>query len=725
MGPHPVAPAGQRPDHRSRRPIATRRARFAVGLIGVVLALGACGSAPAPTPIAATAAPPVVTAAPAAVATPHATAAGSTTPSNSAATTPAAAASVAPSASAALPDGTYTTGPIPTAVVIAAIKAGGQDLTQFTELVGHTTVTFTLKFQADAMVLFVGWDGGPEAVGDTYTYSVPDDHTIVANDGSVQTYDFALVGPKLTMRFVSITAGDAAAPAHAVGIFNTAPFILVPAAASLPSATPISSSVAAAPAFQPTFAAAPCPADVSVQILTPATCGQLTVLEDRSKPAGRQITLFVLRSDPPGGATAPDPVLAVGTSLANLTEYGSLAVAGQGAHRTTYVMDPRGVGHSVPNLDCPEVRAVAPALLDLRLSDPAHGTTFLAAVQACHDRLTGSGIDLAAYDIAASADDIADLATALRIPRWNLVTFGSAGRVALEVAAGHPDLVRSLVLTSPLLAGSDPFSGAAASTQAAIGRVAAACAADSACHAKWPDLGASIDQAIAKLDASPVTIAATSSSGAPMPLLFDGATLLRAIRKMIGANGGSGIGQIPATISHVLSGALAATDPAVTFIASDTGACQAWWPGCPAISLGLAYSITCRDFAPGVDQAALAKLSGVAWAEAFGHDPFLAACPVWAVAPAPAVASSAASNVPLLLVQGGFDPYSASYAALRADLESFSHAYIVSVPNASYDAFEAGQCLVQLRNDWVSTPDRPPPDPASCVASIPKPRFVP
>ena len=217
---------------------------------------------------------------------------------------------------------------------------------------------------------------------------------------------------------------------------------------------------------------------------------------------------------------------------------------------------------------------------------------------------------------------------------------------------------------------------------------------------------------------------AVSATGTPMPILFDGATLLRAVRKMIGANGGSAIGQVPATIGHVLGGTFGASDPAVSFIAADAGACQGYWPGCAAMSLGVAYSLTCGDFAPGVATSLAASIQGVGYAEAFGHDPFLSVCRTWSVTPAQFIASGGSSSVPMLLVQGGFDPYSASFTALKTGLASFSHGYFISVPNGSYDAFEAGQCLVQLRNAWVSAPDGPPTDPG-CVASIPKPRMVP
>ena len=449
------------------------------------------------------------------------------------------------SSSSALPDGMWsTTAPIPAASVVAAIKAAGQDPSGWPELGTEKTVVFTLRFQAGVLDVFAFHDGVPDSGSWSGTFRITDDHTFVAtytgSPPSVQTYHFTVVGDQLTMEFVSDTETDAFELAHATGIYNTAPFIRQ-ATAAAPSIAPTTAPATSSAAFEPTLVPVPCPADVSVQILQQPACSQLTVLEDRSNPDGRRIQLLVVRVDPPGGTTPPDPIVVVGSTLATEIDYGGTAPVGQRTHRVAYLVDLRGIGHSQPNLDCPEVRAASPALLGLRQQDPAYATTFLKAVQACHDRLTGQGVDLAAYDLASSAADIEDLRIALKVPGWNIVAYGSATRVAVEVARRYPDHVRALVLSSPLLPGADPFSGAATSTHDAIAGIAAACTADAVCHSTSPDLGASIDKAVARLDATPVTVTAASSAGASIPIMFDGATLVRALRDMIGASDGAEI----------------------------------------------------------------------------------------------------------------------------------------------------------------------------------------
>ena len=226
---------------------------------------------------------------------------------------------------------------------------------------------------------------------------------------------------------------------------------------STPSVPGVPTTAATAPmvsstdaGVRPHFDTVACPEDVTSDVVVSVSCGFLTVLEDRSKVNGRTIRVFVVRLDPPGGTTTRDPVVILG-HLASQDGYGAMAAGGQRTHRVEYLIDPRGIGHSQPSLDCPEVVAAGPALAGLRLRDAARRTTTLAAVKACHDRLVGQRIDLDAYGLAANAEDLEDLRTTLGIASWNLITNGSASRLAFEVARRYPIGIRSLFIDSPSL----------------------------------------------------------------------------------------------------------------------------------------------------------------------------------------------------------------------------------------------------------------------------------
>ena len=273
------------------------------------------------------------------------------------------------------------------------------------------------------------------------------------------------------------------------------------------------------------------------------SCGFLTVLEDRSGASAGTIDIFVLRIEPPGGTTTEDPILVLG-HLASQDGYGAMAAAGQRTNRVEYLLDPRGIGHSIPSLDCPEVAAAGADLVGLRQRDPARRDTLLSAVRACHDRLTGQGIDPAAYDLTANAQDIEDLRTTLGIASWNLISNGSASRLAFEVARRFPGGLRSVFIDSPSLPDPDFLTIAPAAFDQAIARLVGACAAQPACARSAPDLDEMIREAEGRLDATPIELdvsgtVAAIQLGHPIHVVVDGAALVCGCAANIGGWGGS------------------------------------------------------------------------------------------------------------------------------------------------------------------------------------------
>ena len=63
-------------------------------------------------------------------------------------------------------------------------------------------------------------------------------------------------------------------------------------------------SSASGSGFRPSFRTAPCPHDLEFLLIPTHSCGYLTVLEDRSRSAGRTIRLFVVRIEPQAGRPA-------------------------------------------------------------------------------------------------------------------------------------------------------------------------------------------------------------------------------------------------------------------------------------------------------------------------------------------------------------------------------------------------------------------------------------
>ena len=358
-------------------------------------------------------------------------------------------------------------------------------------------------------------------------------------------------------------------------------------ATSVPASVlpPTPSAPASAGSFQPTYEEAACPAAILAATLSRVECGYLTVLEDRSRPSGRTLRLFVSRYDPPG-EPAVDPGFGGADDLGiNSPADEENSAGAQRLHRFAYKVDPRGLDRSDANLDCPEVSAVGPELVGLRLRDPEHRRVLLAAVSACRDRLLGQGIDLTAYDVAANVADLEDFRRALEIPLININANLNGSRVMETYVRTHPDVFRAFVMDSPALATPDVLTIGPAALDLAIERLSAACADQPVCHNRMPDLSGAIREATEKLDATPVTIdvdgtLAAIRLGHPIRVVIDGAAYLRYVRHTVAAVGGALSSEVVRTTEKVLAGTLGPDDSIATTLASDPGDCLGLLPRC-------------------------------------------------------------------------------------------------------------------------------------------------
>ena len=214
----------------------------------------------------------------------------------------------------------------------AQLKANDQDVNTHT-----CPATFKIRFQGGRLAIFVndelGWNG---------TYKITDDHTFVAGDNwrflcpvplhpegrpaldrrregrGTRSVPSRITWPSrrgstrasrsrgrrvdTTRLRLPIVVLDRAILASCGSATPTSP----PASGAPATGSPAATRVAAASvvaAFTPTYSLGPCPDEVEVAALVDHSCGRLTVLEDRSKPAGRTIDLLVVQTP----TTAADP----------------------------------------------------------------------------------------------------------------------------------------------------------------------------------------------------------------------------------------------------------------------------------------------------------------------------------------------------------------------------------------------------------------------------------
>ena len=197
--------------------------------------------------------------------------------------------------------------------------------------------------------------------------------------------------------------------------------------------------------FIPRFIAAPCPFIPAADQTEGSTvdCGSVAVPENRARPNGRWIQLAVAVFRAPESPTRP-PLIFLGGGPGSfvLADFGP-RVSGSLARDLTagrdFVMfDQRGVGFSQPALDCQELRDLRYRAIESHPTRAQEDDDEVEAAFACRDRLLASGIELAAYNTAASAADVNDIRRAFGYRQMDVWGLSYGTRLALAVEREFP-----------------------------------------------------------------------------------------------------------------------------------------------------------------------------------------------------------------------------------------------------------------------------------------------
>lgn len=234
-------------------------------------------------------------------------------------------------------------------------------------------------------------------------------------------------------------------------------------------------------------------------------CGLLRVPEDYAKPRGRQIEIAVAVIEPKSNKPA-DPLVMLhgGPGGGDVDNYRYRFDEPLGA-RTLILFDQRGVQYSVPAL-CPELGDAIFTASVRGLSPDAETADLVLAHKRCHDRLIADGVDLTKYNTDATVADMEALRTALGFEKWKVygISYGTA--VGLAYLRDHADRIDALVLDSVYALDSPPASNVVPSMMASLGKLSAACTANAACRARFGDVEALFQKALADLVREPLTV---------------------------------------------------------------------------------------------------------------------------------------------------------------------------------------------------------------------------
>jgi pimeloyl-ACP methyl ester carboxylesterase len=515
---------------------------------------------------------------------------------------------------------------------------------------------------------------------------------------------------------------DEAVPVHASGTGvdeGTAASVAAGSNGSSSSGGPTSSTVA--PAVGAHFESGDCrferPEGYTVR------CGYLVTEQDREHPDGTFLRLHVGIFHKDGATVAPDPILYLdggpgGNALQGATTDFDHRFGGFAAERDVIVFDQRGTGYSEPNLDCPALTELVYDQLDETSPNASQVEAQQRVLADCRDDLVDEGVDPSRYNSVASAADVADLRVALGYDRWNLLGVSYGTRLAQTVLRTHPEGVRSVILDSVYPTASDSLVELPGQMQAAFDHFFAACRSDPACDGRYPNLQARFATLVDRLQRKPETLTATDYvSGDEHTVVVTGSDLQDVLfQSLYDPSMFTAMPQLVEDLEAGRSESLTTMESvAVTQL--------------PFLTMNVYVSVQCHEEVAFADPAEVQQ-------EAAAH-PALAeplagqlidstagfrTCQVWdaGVAP-PEEDQPVSSDVPALVLSGGFDPITPT-AGAREVARTLSRSTFVELPSQGHGVTLEPGCPQDIARSFVAAPEATPG--TSCVASIPPPHFA-
>jgi pimeloyl-ACP methyl ester carboxylesterase len=448
-----------------------------------------------------------------------------------------------------------------------------------------------------------------------------------------------------------------------------------------------------------------------------AQCAYLYVAEDRSGASGSEIRLPVARLMTPGQTVGNDPILFInggpggdaGLDAKSIEDWWWYVDNTAWMRKRDFIlMDVRGTGLTRPNLNCPEMDRDSARSKSEQRGFAGWIEEMLQNSDDCRDRLLAEGRHLAAYNSKSAAEDIVDLMSAADIESMNIYGASYGTRIAFSLLRDHPEQVRSLVLESVLPPNADLVIQQQVGFGQVIAHVAAGCAADAACNAKYPDLEVRFRNRLEDLNRSPLDIEIfnpASRSKQNYPLI--GVDIVDLLFDLM--YGSESLRYLPTLLDSLSRG--------------NEASLQSWFQtyrlrtaGPDTTSEGVYYAFACSEQVAYVDMktaaAAAAEYSLYNDDGLVGFSDYLT-CPRW---PVPAVDASerqpVVSDKPVLLLSGEYDPVTpAAFAEMAAATLSQSYHFIL--PDAGHAPLSHSLCANEIADAFLDDPTQRPS--AACL----------
>jgi pimeloyl-ACP methyl ester carboxylesterase len=448
-------------------------------------------------------------------------------------------------------------------------------------------------------------------------------------------------------------------------------------------------------------------------------CGYLVVPEDRAQSDSRLIKLAVAIVRSSNAHPDPDPVVFLGGGPGGNTLDGLFSFSSGFSdilsNRDLIIFDQRGVGYSLPSLNCLEVENQHYQDLTQNLSQEELQQHNLQSTKACHDRLVEEGINLAAYTSVNNAADVNDLLIALGYTEWNLYGVSYGTRLALTVMRYFPKGVRSVVLDSVYPPQVDGYGEMAVNAERAFNLLFKRCAEDSKCNMAYPELKTIFYDTVAQLDTNPTTLnLVRSKTGQRYDVIITGDRLIDLTFHLLHQT--DALPYLPKLIYDLHEGRSGNLD--VSMIQSIEGIIFS----IDYLSEGMDYSVQCGEEESFSSAKIMATVSATALPRlqtAINQYSIFPICALWGAKKAAAIENQpVVSDIPTLILEGDNDPITPpAWGQLAGKTLRNSHYFEFRwVGHMVFGAGIWGNCSKSMVNAFLTQPNTAPD--AGCLDKL-------
>lgn len=477
----------------------------------------------------------------------------------------------------------------------------------------------------------------------------------------------------------------------------------------------MSSDESAAATYQP----GPCPF-AGAEKIDGLECGVLVVPEQHENAGGRTLELAVavlrsLSSDP-----APDPVVFLsggpGGSSVEFVPGRARSAFWQRLrqNRDLVFFDQRGTGYSEPEF-CTEMEVVFNAVNYRGLTAEQRLAEKASATADCRKKMLAQGVDLTAYNSAASARDLADLRRALGYESWNLFGLSYGTRLALTTLRDEPEGIRSAILDSAVPLDVAKWTDAGERFSRSLRLAFDQCAESPDCQQAFSSLEEGFYRVIADLEKDPVVVAVPESTRFP-----DGRLVVDSSLWLAGMFQGFYDRSFVPVFPLIVRESNRRNEDVLRALAERIARDPEQG------SVGMKYAVDCYEKLPfnppdKIDEDRRQHPRLAAWFDMdSGAEPEV--CDAWHAGRADAIEFQPVhSSVPALILAGEFDPTTPPGYGRRA-ARTLPNATFVEVPAMGHAVSPFSQCTRDLMNTFLDAPDQPLD--TSCIADQPSVSFI-